>query len=202
MIYSVTGKLLEVEPTYVVIQAGGIGYKCTASTGTLAALPRLGEEVTLYTHLYLREDLLELYGFFTQEELRCFRMLISVSGVGPKVAVAILSALSPQRLMLAIAAGDTKSVRAPGVGPKLSQRIVLELRDKVGAEELTGGIATGGTGGMPIPENLSAQGEAIAALVSLGYAQTDAASAVSRLDQALATDELIKGALKILSRGV
>ena len=204
MIYSLTGTLCEIEPTYAVVQTGGVGYKCTATTNTLAALPRLGEEVTLLTHLYIREDVLELYGFLTQEELRCFRLLISVSGVGPKVAAAILSTLSPRRLLLAIAAGDTKAVRAPGVGPKLSQRIVLELRDKVGGDDLAGGMTGAGlpAAGLDGPGELSAQGEAISALVVLGYNQTDAAAAVSRLDRSLPVDALVKGALKILSRGV
>lgn len=204
MIYSITGKLLLVEPGFAVVEAGGVGYRCSTTTGTLAKLPPRGQEVTLLTHLYLREDALELFGFFTQEELRCFRLLIGVSGVGPKAALAILSALSPQKLMLAIAAGDAKAVKAPGVGPKLSQRIILELRDKFSAEDLAGGMASGGGGGLTFlaGEGSSAQGEAVAALVSLGYGQTEAAAAVAKLDPALAVDELIKGALKRLSRGV
>lgn len=206
MIYSLTGKLTDLDPAFAVVETAGVGYKCTTTTTTLAALPRPGEQVTLYTHLYVREDVLELFGFLTQEELRCFRLLISVSGVGPKVAVAILSSLSPQRLMLAIAAGDTKAVRAPGVGPKLSQRIVLELRDKVQSQDLAGGFSPAGLAGLgadAVPGAApTAQGEAVAALVVLGYGQTDAAAAVSRLDASLPADQLIKGALKILSRGV
>ena len=147
MIYSITGKLVCMEPGFAVVEAGGVGYRCSTTTGTLAKLPPRGQEVTLLTHLYLREDVLELFGFFTEEELRCFRLLIGVSGVGPKAALAILSALSPQKLMLAIAAGDAKAVKAPGVGPKLSQRIILELRDKFSAEDLAGGMASGGGGG-------------------------------------------------------
>ena len=127
MIYSVTGKLLVVEPGYAVVEAGGVGYKCTSTTNTLASLPPRGSQVTLLTHLYLREDVLELYGFATEEELRCFRMLITVSGVGPKVAVSILSGTTPQRLLLSIAAGDVKALKVPGVGPKIAQRIILEL---------------------------------------------------------------------------
>lgn len=207
MIYSLSGKLIELDPAFAVVETAGVGYKCTTSTTTLASLPRQGGQVTLYTHLHVREDNLELFGFLTQEEVRCFRMLISVSGVGPKVAVAILSTLAPQRLMLAIAAGDAKAIRAPGVGPKLSQRIILELRDKVQSQDLTGSFSpaalAAGMGADPgLGQAPSAQGEAVAALVVLGYGQTDAAAAVSRLDAALPTDQLIKGALKILSRGV
>lgn len=204
MIYSVTGKLVCVEPGFAVVEAGGVGYRCSTTTTTLARLPGRGKEVTLLTHLYLREDLLELFGFLTEEELRCFRLLIGVSGVGPKAALAILSALTPQKLMLAIAAGDAKAVKAPGVGPKLSQRIILELRDKFTTEDLAGGFSAGGGGDLSFlaaAEGSSAQGEAVAALVSLGYGQTEAAAAVAKLDPALPVDGLIKGALRRLSRG-
>jgi len=205
MIYSVTGKLIAVEPGFAVVEAGGVGYRCATTTSTLARLPSRGKEVTLLTHLYLREDVLELFGFYTQEELRCFRLLIGVSGVGPKAALAILSTLTPQKLMLAIAAGDAKAVKAPGVGPKISQRIVMELRDKFSAEDLAGGMSAGGgtdfsfLAGDDAP---TAQGEAVAALVSLGYSQTEAAAAIAKLDPELPVDGLIKGALKRLSRGV
>ena len=205
MIYSVTGKLIAMEPGFAVVEAGGIGYRCSTTTSTLAKLPNRGKEVTLLTHLYLREDVLELFGFYTEEELRCFRLLIGVSGVGPKVALAILSVLTPQKLMLAIAAGDAKAVKVPGVGPKISQRIILELRDKFTTEDLAGGISAGSGSDFSFltgSEAPSAQGEAVAALVSLGYGQTEAAAAIAKLDSSLAVDELIKGALKRLSRGV
>ena len=205
MIYSVTGKLIAMEPGFAVVEAGGIGYRCSTTTSTLAKLPNRGKEVTLLTHLYLREDVLELFGFYTEEELRCFRLLIGVSGVGPKVALAILSVLTPQKLMLAIAAGDAKAVEVPGVVPKISQRIILELRDKFTTEDLAGGISAGSGSDFSFltgSEAPSAQGEAVAALVSLGYSQTEAAAAIAKLDPALPVDELIKGALKRLSRGV
>lgn len=205
MIYSVTGRLIAVEPGFAVVEAGGVGYRCSTTTSTLAKLPARGKEVTLLTHLYLREEVLELFGFYTEEELRCFRLLIGVSGVGPKAALAILSTLTPQKLMLAIAAGDAKAVKAPGVGPKLSQRIVLELRDKFSPEDLAGGVSAGGGTGFSFlagSETPTAQGEAVAALVSLGYSQTEAASAIAKLDPELPVDGLIKGALKRLSRGV
>ena len=204
MIYSVTGKLVCVEPGFAVVEAAGVGYRCSTTTSTLAKLPPRGKEVTLLTHLYLREDLLELFGFYTEEELRCFRLLIGVSGVGPKAALAILSVLTPQKLMLAIAAGDAKAVKVPGVGPQLSQRIVLELRDKFSPEDLSGGLSGGGgdLSFLAPAEGPTAQGEAVAALVSLGYGQTEAAAAIAKLDPALPVDGLIKGALKRLSRGV
>lgn len=204
MIYSVTGKLICVEPGFAVVEAGGVGYRCSATTTTLAKLPGRGKEVTLLTHLYLREDMLELFGFYTEEELKCFRLLIGVSGVGPKAALAILSTLTPQKLMLAIAAGDAKAVKAPGVGPKLSQRIILELRDKFTTEDLAGGMSAAGGSDLSFlagGEGSSTQGEAVAALVSLGYGQTEAAAAIAKLDPALPVDGLIKAALRRLSRG-
>ena len=131
MIYSISGLLRQVAPTYCVVEACGVGYQCSASTHTLSSLPGRGQEVTLLTHLWVKEDGMELFGFSTEQERRCFRMLIGVSGVGPRVALAILSDSAPDRLMLSIAAGDAKALtRAQGVGAKLAQRIILELRDK------------------------------------------------------------------------
>lgn len=202
MIYSVSGKLLVVDPTFVVVEAAGVGYRCATTTNTLSQLPRLGNPVTLFTHLYVREDLVELFGFATGQELEAFKLLITVSGVGPKVALAILSGTTPDRLLLSIAAADQKSLKFPGVGPKLAQRIILELRDKVGHEGLSQavqGSAYAPSMGDAAP---SAQGEAISALVTLGYNQTDAASVVSKLDGSLSAEELIKLSLKKLSRNI
>lgn len=201
MFYSISGKLLLVEPNFVVIEAGGIGYRCTTTTGTLSQLPPRGAAVTVYTHLYLREDLMELYGFATLEELEAFRLLITVSGVGPKVALGVLSGTTPNRLMLSIAAADAKALKFPGVGPKLAQRIILELKDKVGHEGLASAVrGTEYSSAGPMGQN--AQGEAISALVALGYGQTDAASVVARLDADLTAEELIKLSLKKLSRNL
>ncbi|MEG0854474.1 MAG: Holliday junction branch migration protein RuvA [Angelakisella sp.] len=200
MIYSVTGKLMLLEPSFVVVEAGGIGYRCTTTTYTLSQMPQRGTTVTLYTHLYVREDLLELYGFASYEELTAFRMLITVSGVGPKVALAILSGTSPDRLMLSIAAADVKALKVPGVGPKIAQRIILELKDKVGNEAVAAGVR--GSDFSPVSNAApSSQSEAISALVALGYGQTDAASVVSKLDGSLTAEELIKMSLKKLARG-
>lgn len=202
MIYSVTGRLTVVEPSFVVVEAGGVGYRCSTTTYSLSRLPARGSQVTLFTHLYLREDVLELYGFVDYQELEAFRLLITVSGVGPKVALALLSGTTPDRLLLSIAAADVKALRAPGIGPKIAQRIILELKDKVGNEELAMAVngrqdASGPSGGVQ-----SAQAEAISALVTLGYNQTDAASVVARLDGGLSAEELIKQSLKKLSRKI
>ena len=114
MIYSISGLLRQVAPTYCVVEACGVGYQCSASTHTLSSLPGRGQEVTLLTHLWVKEDGMELFGFSTEQERRCFRMLIGVSGVGPRVALAILSDSAPDRLMLSIAAGDAKALTRAG----------------------------------------------------------------------------------------
>ena len=193
MIYSLSGKLILKEPNSIVVECGGVGFRCAASVFTVQQLPQIGEQVQVFTHLAVREDAMELFAFGDQEELICFKRLISVSGVGPKVALAILSDIPPAKFNLYVVSGDVKAItKAQGVGPKLAQRIVLELKDKVDLNEssaidLPSGIAApGGT----------AQGEAISALVSLGYTQAEAATAVARLDPTLSVEDLIRGALK------
>lgn len=204
MIYSITGLLRQVAPTYCVIEACGIGYQCSASTYTLSSLPGRGQEVTLLTHLWVKEDGMELFGFSTEQEKHCFRLLIGVSGVGPRVALAILSDAAPDRLMLSIAAGDAKALtRAQGVGAKLAQRIILELRDKVTDEDI--GSSFGEEQGTiaALGENAknTAKSEAISALVALGYGQTDAAAVIAPMEDSLAVDELIRRTLKTFTRG-
>ena len=204
MIYSITGLLRQVAPTYCVIEACGVGYQCSASTYTLSSLPGRGQEVTLLTHLWVKEDGMELFGFSTEQEKHCFRLLIGVSGVGPRVALAILSDAAPDRLMLSIAAGDAKALtRAQGVGAKLAQRIILELRDK-GTDEDIGssfGEEQGTIAALGESAKNTAKSEAISALVALGYGQTDAAAVIAPMEESLAVDELIRRALKTFTRG-
>ena len=177
MIYSLTGTLVHTEPGAAVVDVGGVAFRCMTSMNTLRGLPRLSEKVTLYTYLNVREDALDLFGFATKGELSCFRLLTSISGVGPKVGLAILSQLSPEDVALAAAAGDAKRfTKASGVGQKLAQRIVLELKDKVGA--LSGSVSMEG---IPQPGGPSASGnasQAVEALVTLGYSASEAAAAV------------------------
>ena len=194
MIYSVRGKLLLTQPNLAVVECGGIGYRCLTTLTSQRKMPKTGEEVMLYTYLYLREDILDLYGFMDQQELDCFKMLIGISGVGPKVALSILSDMTPDKVALAIAAGDSKSLtKAQGVGPKLAQRVVLELKDKVKGFEVAQGITQSD---IAIPAATSNIGVAISALVELGYSQSEAASALSKLDGSLSVEELITGALR------
>lgn len=199
MIYSLRGTLTLVEQNFIVVECAGVGYGIRTSAYTVGKLPRMGEEVKIFTHLSVREDAVELFGFITQQELRLFRLLTAVTGVGPKAAVAILSELPPDRLMLAVAAKDAKAItQAPGVGPKLAGRIVLELGDKIGSDELASGLAPSGTAVLPAGEESNA-GEAVSALVALGYGPSEAASAVSKQKNPDASvQELIKGALRQL----
>jgi len=194
MIYSVRGKLLLTQPNLAVVECGGVGYRCLTTLSSQRKMPKAGEEVMLYTYLYLREDVLDLYGFMDQQELECFKMLIGVSGVGPKVALSILSDMTPDKVALAIAAGDSKSLtKAQGVGPKLAQRVVLELKDKIKGFEVAQGITQTD---IAIPADTSNIGVAISALVELGYSQSEAAQALSKLDGSLSVEALITGALR------
>ncbi|MCH5353189.1 MAG: Holliday junction branch migration protein RuvA [Acutalibacter sp.] len=195
MFYSLTGKLIHTEPGMAVLDVGGVAFKCFTSMSTLRGLPRLNETATLYTHLNVREDALDLFGFLTQGELNCFKLLTGISGVGPKVAIAILSEMTPETVALAAAAGDSKRfTHANGVGPKLAQRIVLELKDKVKSFSAAGLSMEDVAAGGPSASGNAAQ--AVEALVTLGYSPSDAAAAVGRLDSALPPEELIRLALK------
>ncbi|MCI9223956.1 MAG: Holliday junction branch migration protein RuvA [Acutalibacter sp.] len=195
MFYSLTGTVSHTEPGVAVIDVGGVAFKCLTSMGTLRALPRTGSKATLYTYLNVREDALDLYGFYTMGELNCYKLLTAISGVGPKAALAILSEMAPEDVALAAAAGDAKRfTRANGVGAKLAQRIVLELKDKVKGLSFAGtdfgGIEPGG------PSAAGNAAQAAEALVTLGYSPSEAAAAVGRLDSSLPAEELIRLALK------
>ena len=197
MFYYVKGPVVHMAPYLAVVDCGGVGYACRTTTSTLARL-RKGETATLYTHLNVREDAMELYGFASENELSCFQLLISVSGVGPKAALSILSPPSPEGLATSIITGDEKALTvAPGIGKKIAQRIILELKDKLAKGQLStpGGESYGGTGVTVIPQNKAS--EAAAALAVLGYSQAEAAAALKNIDmEALALEEIIKQALK------
>ena len=197
MIYCLTGKIVKKSMSAVVLSCGGVGYYAQCPASVAGALPGVGKEATLYTVMSVTENDVSLYGFATEEQQACFEMLTAVSGVGPKVGLAILSVMEPQRVALAISAGDHKAFKAAnGVGPKLAQRIVLELKDKV-AKGFVDGISledvAGAASGEPAPQSAS---QAIAALVSLGYSQSEAALAISKIDATLPVEEIIKLALR------
>lgn len=197
MIYNVRGTLTYTDINYAVVECGGVGFKCFVSMTTLKELPPLGKEANLYTYLAVREDAMDLFGFATQQELDAFKLLITVSGVGPKAAMAVLSVLPPDRLSIAVSSGDVKSIQsAQGVGKKTAERIVLELKDKML------GIAPSNAAAVQsiqaVASNSDAQ-EAVEVLVSLGFNQSDAATVVGAMDKDLSVDDMIRKGLKQLS---
>ncbi len=188
MIASLKGKLELLGSEWAVINVGGIGFQVYMPTSTLSTLGGIGKEVSLYTHLYLREDNATLYGFASTEELGLFQILLSVSGLGPKLALAMLSAMSVEKLTMAIATGNAALLtEIPGIGKKVASRLILELKDK---------IAAGGTG-TPVVELARENTEVVAALTSLGYSVSEASRAVATLPSSeLPLEEKIKLALQ------
>ena len=196
MFYSLTGKLVHMEPGMLAVDCGGVAFKCFTSMHTQKNMPRIGEVTTVYTHLNVREDALDLFGFASKSEMNCFKMLTGISGVGPKVELAILSEMTPEGVAMAAASGDSKSfTRANGVGPKLAQRIVLELKDKVKKMAVSGGELSLAADVGVVSASQNAE-QAVQALAVLGYTQSEAAQAVAKLDSGLPTEELIRLALK------
>ncbi|MCL2081508.1 MAG: Holliday junction branch migration protein RuvA [Oscillospiraceae bacterium] len=193
MFYYLSGTVAHTEPNMVVIDVGGAGYACHASLQTVSRA-KTGEAMKLYTYMYVREDIFDIFGFYDTQELHCFKLLLGISGVGPKAALSVLSVTTPERLSLAIISGDDKALTAAqGVGKKLAQRIVLELKDKLakGMSDWDGGFSAA------VPTQGSKLAEAQAALVVLGYSASEAAMATRGLDaEALGLEELIKQALK------
>ena len=188
MIASLKGKLESLGSDSAIINVGGVGFEVHMPTSTMSKMGAIGREVTLHTHLYLREDNASLYGFATTEELGLFQALINVSGLGPKLALAMLSAMDVEQLTMAIATGSTDLLTSiPGIGRKMAHRLVLELKDKIAA------------GWVAAAEALPAEGnaEVLAALTSLGYSASEATRAVASLphDQDLSLEEKIKLAL-------
>lgn len=202
MFYSITGRVVHRDTQSVAVETGGVAFQCSTTLSTLKIIGEKGSTATLYTYLNVREDALDLFGFATEQELECFKLLISVSGVGPKAALSILSELTPDKLALCLATGDSKSItRAQGVGPKLAQRVVLELKDKLAKGlELPADSPEIQAAGLAAADGNAA--EAVSALTMLGYSQSEAAMAVSKLDGDLPVEALIKQALKQLARQV
>ena len=198
MYYYIRGKYITRKDNFVVIEAGGIGYKIYTSALNLEKMPAAGTEITMYTHLYVREDVQDLYGFSSNEEITLFLQLMSVSGIGPKAALSIMSVMTCEQFALAVITNDTKAItKAQGVGPKVAQRIILELKDKLKTENA-----------LPLDikatsvEQENHQLEAVTALVVLGYTANEAKRAVSGVDPELPVEIIIKEALKILMKQV
>lgn len=197
MIYSLNGKLIYTDEKSAVIECSGVGFRCYTSHKTLAQLPKLNQDVMLYTYMAVREDACDLYGFFDTNELEFFKMIISVNGIGPKLGISILSDFTPEQVALYITSGDAKALsKANGVGAKTAQRIVLELKDKISGSMMASSSNVENIGNAAPVGNAA---EAIEALVSIGFTQADASKCVARLDQNLSVEEMIKQALKSIS---
>lgn len=202
MIYSLRGTITVKEPGFAVIECGGVGYGCKTSFNTLSSLGSIGSDAMLYTYLYVREDVVELFGFATLQELNCFKLLISVSGVGPKAASTILSDVSPEQFAFIIASGDSKAfTKIKGIGAKTAQRIVLELKDKISSDNAAGTISGSSYEFTSLSSSAisTSVSEALEALMVLGYSQSEIAPIVGKLDPQLGTQELIKETLRIMS---
>ena len=198
MLYSVRGKLIHTTTSSAVVECGGVGINCQTTFNTLKSL-KPGSEVTLFTYLNVREDAMELFGFATKTELETFKTLISVSGVGPKAGLSVLSELSPEQVAMAIATDDIKTItRAQGVGKKIAQRIVLELKDKLaksaadsGFSNVSASAASAASGNIP---------KALEALGVLGYTPSDVSPVLATLDSSLPVEQLIAQTLKQMGR--
>lgn len=197
MFYYLDGTVAEILPYLAVIDCGGVGYACKTTNYTLSRLKK-GQRGRLYTYLNVGEDVFDLYGFATANELNSFKLLIGVSGVGPKAALAILSTSTPEALAMAVVTGDEKSLTAaPGIGKKIAQRIILELKDKMAKESASTGLDFSGGGAGSAPAFTSKATEAAQALAVLGYTSAEVSQALKGVDvENLPLEEIIRQSLK------
>ena len=200
MFYYLNGILAALEGGNAVVDCGGVGYLCNVSARTEGDLGQsLGKNVKLYTYLSVREDAMELFGFANKSELSTFKLLISVSGVGARTALAILGSVTPEKFAYAVSVGDVKSIKAPGVGPKIAARIILELKDKIAKDYASDGASVSDT---PLAAVSAApQGnkltEARTALMALGFTKAEAEGLIKKIDCArLSVEDIIREALR------
>ena len=197
MFYFIKGTVALSEPGLVVIDAGGVGYGIMTSL-TSSAQAQVGQQAMFYTYLHVREDIFDLYGFATREELDCFKLLIGISGVGPKAALSILGVTPPANLALAVLTDDQKALSAaPGVGKKLAQRIILELKDRMSKSQLESALGAPADTGIAARAG-SAYDDAAAALMVLGYSKAESLAALKGADPSMSVDEMVRAALKKL----
>ena len=208
MIHFIHGTLSDVAEGLVVVEAAGVGYGIHVPASVIGALPPIGEDIKIYTYFSLTQNGVDLYGFLSPEDRAMFTMLLTVSGIGPKGALGILSALTPDDLRMAIVTGDSKAIsRAPGVGNKTAQRVVLELKDKLDATEVfSSALDHGHVAGAVVDAGAAAgvygaQKEAVEALVALGYSNVEASRAVKKveLSEGMTVDQILKASLKNLN---
>lgn len=202
MISYVRGELAAVEKQKAIVDVGGIGYGIFMSNQALALLPQPGNEVKIYTYFSVREDAMQLFGFLTRDDLEIFRLVIGVSGIGPKGGLNILSAMSPDELRFAVMSGDAKAISAaPGIGKKTAEKLIVELKDKINIEDVLDHAAHGEDTGLAEKQSAEEgiQSEAVQALVALGYGSTESIRAVKKASADCTTaEELLKEALKFL----
>lgn len=201
MISYIKGPLVEIEGDIIVVEAGCVGYNIRVPLSLLDGLPDIGSEVRIYTYLQVREDAMSLYGFLNRQDLKMFRLLLGVNGIGPKGALGLLSAMSPDDLRLAIISGDAKAIsKAPGIGSKTAQRLILDLKDRIPAEQIVSmieqkseehGTGRGGAVGK----------EAVDALVALGYSAMEATKAVRQVEilDGMTVEQVLKASLKYMA---
>lgn len=196
MIHYIKGELAHISENEIVIENNGIGYLIEVPLSVLPALPPKNEEVKIYTELYVREDMLKLFGFLTEDDLQIFRMLITVSGIGPKGALAILSLMTPEQLRFAILANDVDSISAAkGIGKKTASKLVIELQDRLKTK-----IGSGNESAVTVgSREASPRSEAVEALVGLGYSVAEATAALKKVSEENSLEEMIKLALRYLS---
>lgn len=199
MISYIRGELIAIEEEKVIVEVNGVGFGIFMPAQPMNYLPAIGEEIKLHTYMNVREDAIQLYGFLTRDDLKVFKLLIGVSGIGPKGGLSILSQLSPDDLRFAVMAGDAKTIaKAPGIGKKTAEKLIIELKDKLDIEDVlnkeadeTMTVVTGGG-------TNELQAEAVQALVALGYSNTDAVKAVKKvqIDDRTSVEDVLKAALK------
>lgn len=202
MISYIRGPLIEIEEDTIVVEAAGVGYNIKVPMSVLNELPGMGKEVRIYTYLQVREDAMSLFGFLTRQDLKMFKQLLGVNGIGPKGALGLLSAMRPDDLRLAIISGDVKAIsRAPGIGLKTAQRVILDLKDRISVEEVMP-VFAGGLEEREKGSTLADAGkEAVDALVALGYSGMEAAKAVRQVEitEGMTAEEVLKASLKHLA---
>lgn len=195
----IKGNYIGINKDYVIVENNGFGYKIFTSGATMSSMPKIGEDILLYLEQIVREDFIGLYGFESREELQMFKMLIGISGVGPKAALSLLSISRINNLKYAIMTGDEKHIcRAPGIGKKTVGRIILELKDKLKPDELVEGVE-----GQEGFENIDTSyantvSETLSALLSLGYSEKEAETALTKIDKTETLENMIKNCLKVL----
>ncbi|MBQ0038153.1 MAG: Holliday junction branch migration protein RuvA [Clostridiales bacterium] len=201
MFYYLNGTVAEIDANLAVIDCGGVGYACATTNYTLSQLKK-GERAKLYTYMNVKEDAVDLFGFASQSELHTFKMLLGVSGVGPKAALSILSSTTPGNFAMSVVMGDEKALTAaPGIGKKIAQRIILELKDKLAKEQSGSSFDVGGGTAIPVITNSSKASEASAALAVLGYGSQEITAALKGIDMdGLTLEEIIRQALKRMIR--